>query len=106
MANQRKIYRELTVSEICGYNYNRIPSIRIQGKWLAELGFMPGDAVLVRCDDGKIIITRDEAMIEKKAAGEAFLAEERKKLETQIKEKRKLLNSQLVAEQEARYEAL
>ncbi len=48
MAKQRKDFRELTVCEVCGYKYSRVPGIRIQGKWLAELGFEPGDAVLVQ----------------------------------------------------------
>ena len=60
MAKQRKEFRELTVSETGGYNYSRVSEIRIQGKWLAELGFEPGDAVLVRCEDGKIVITKVE----------------------------------------------
>lgn len=34
-----KEYRKLTVLEQSGYRYSRIPAIRIQGKWLGELGF-------------------------------------------------------------------
>ena len=105
MANQRKDYRELTVSETSGYNYSRVPGIRIQGKWLEELGFHPGDAVLVHCEDGKLTISRDEALMARKAAEQAFMAEEMKKLEDKFTKEKKRLHAQFVAEQEGRYGA-
>lgn len=37
-----------------------IPQIRLQGKWLQETGFKPGDNLNVQCEDGKLIITRVE----------------------------------------------
>jgi antitoxin component of MazEF toxin-antitoxin module len=32
--------------------------LRIQGLWLQELGFNIGDSVMVKCDDGKLVITQ------------------------------------------------
>lgn len=37
-----------------------IPQIRLQGKWLQETGFKPGDNLNVQCEDGKLVITRCE----------------------------------------------
>lgn len=34
--------------------------IRLQGKWLEELGFNIGDGLKIDCKEGKIIISRDE----------------------------------------------
>lgn len=105
MAKQRKEFRELTVSETCGYNYSRVPGIRIQGKWLAELGFEPGDAVLVRCEDGKIVITKDEVLAARKAAEKAFMETELQKLEKRYEEEKERLMASYVAEQKGRYNA-
>ena len=105
MAKQRKDVRELTVSEACGYNYSRVPGIRIQGKWLAELGFEPGDAVLVWCEDGKIVITKDEALAARKAAEKAFLETELPKLKERYEEEKERLLESYVAEQKGRYNA-
>ena len=30
--------------------------------WLQELGFVAGDSVLVHCEDGKIIVTKETAL--------------------------------------------
>lgn len=84
MTKKRKEFRELTVGESCGYGRETIPMLRLQGKWFAELGFQPGDAVLVKCADGKLIITKDEALAEKKAAEKAFMEAEIKKLESRF----------------------
>lgn len=96
MAKQRKDFRELTVCETCGYNYSRVPGIRIQGKWLAELGFEPGDAVLVQCEDGKIVITKDEALAARRAAEKAF---------KQYEKAKERLRGLYVAEQNGGYNA-
>lgn len=37
-----------------------VPQIRLQGLWLQETGFKPGDNLNIQCEDGKLIITRDE----------------------------------------------
>ena len=105
MAKQRKDFRELTVCETCGYNCSRVPGIRIQGRWLAELGFEPGDAVLVQCEDGRIVITKDEALAARKAAEKAFMETELQNLEKRYEEEKERLRGLYVAEQKGRYNA-
>jgi toxic protein SymE len=56
-----KEYRNLTVTEISGYQYKNTPAIRIQGQWLSELGFELGDKVKVKCEDGCLTITKEAA---------------------------------------------
>ena len=51
-------YRDIKVYEASGYQYRRTPSIVLKGKWLAELGFDIGDEITVRCEDGRLIITK------------------------------------------------
>ena len=53
-----KEYRDIKVYEASGYQYRRTPSIVLKGKWLAELGFDIGDEITVRCEDGRLIITK------------------------------------------------
>ncbi len=53
----KKDFRELTVSEATNYGRKTAPMLRIQGLWFEELGFHVGDPVLVKCEDGKLIIT-------------------------------------------------
>jgi toxic protein SymE len=54
-----KEYRKLTVTESSGYQYKSTPAIRIQGQWLSELGFDFGDKVNVKCEDGRLTITKE-----------------------------------------------
>jgi len=65
---------ELTVSEATNYGMKRAPMLRIQGLWFQEMGFNVGDPVLVKCEEGKLII-----MAELKKAGEGFLEKRKKK---------------------------
>ncbi|WP_390414484.1 SymE family type I addiction module toxin [Dielma fastidiosa] len=44
--------------------YKSVPQIRMQGKWLEELGFESGSEINVECLDGKLIITKKEAITE------------------------------------------
>ena len=37
-----------------------VPQIRLQGLWLEEIGFKPGDKFNVQCEEGKLIISRCE----------------------------------------------
>ncbi len=53
--------------------------LRIQGRWFQELGFNIGDPVLVKCEEGKLIIMADTAMAELKKAEKAFMEEETRK---------------------------
>ena len=57
--------RPIKVYETSGTDYKRIPQIRLQGKWLQELGFDIGEALNVECEGGRLIITlRDEVIDE------------------------------------------
>lgn len=49
--------REMKVYEISGYNYKPTSQIRLQGKWLEDLGFERGTPINVKCQGGKLIIT-------------------------------------------------
>ena len=53
-----KEYREMKVYESSGYQYKRTPSIVLKGKWLSELGFDIGEQIEVKCEDGRLIITK------------------------------------------------
>lgn len=84
---------------------SRAPMLWIQGIWFQVLGLNPGDPVLVKCEGGKIIITKDEALQEQKAAKKAFLEVETHKLEPKFAEEKKRLRQMCVADREARYGA-
>lgn len=106
MARMKKAYRELTVSEATNYGKRTAPMLRIQGLWLEELGFKTGDPVLVKCEDGKLIITLDEAREEMMVAEQAFYEAENKKLQElqdKLKAKRCALHAKLVAERKEKY---
>ncbi len=59
MARAKKEYRELMVSEAANYGRKTAPMLRIQGLWFQELGFNIGEPVLVKCEEGKIVIMKD-----------------------------------------------
>ena len=48
-----KLYGKYTQREV-------VPEIRLQGKWLEELDFVPGTPIVVRCERGQLIITRKD----------------------------------------------
>lgn len=103
MARAKKEYRELTVSEATNYGRKTAPMLRIQGLWFQELGFNIGDPVLVKCEDGKLIIMRDTAREELIEAEKAFMEEETKKLQKKFLKEKKDLKARLVAERQANY---
>ena len=37
-----------------------VPEIRLQGKWLQELEFVPGTPITVTCEGGRLIITKKD----------------------------------------------
>ncbi|MCF3107382.1 type I toxin-antitoxin system SymE family toxin [Niabella sp. CC-SYL272] len=56
-----KVYEKIIIYN-AGYMRNTIsrhPEIRLMGKWLADSGFTPGDAIRVSVAAGKLVITRD-----------------------------------------------
>lgn len=103
MARAKKEYRELTVSEATNYGRKTAPMLRIQGLWFQELGFNIGDPVLVKCEDGKLIIMRDTAREELIEAEKAFMEEETKKLQKKFLKEKKELKARFVAERQTNY---
>lgn len=53
-----KEYRDLKVYELKGQQYNPVPTITLKGKWLQELGFDINTPITVKCEDGRLIITK------------------------------------------------
>lgn len=103
MARAKKEYRELTVSEATNYGRKTAPMLRIQGLWFQELGFNIGDPVLVKCEDGKLIIMRDTAREELIEEEKAFMEEETKKLQKKFLKEKKELRARFVAEHHSNY---
>lgn len=99
----RKDFRELTVSEATNYGRRTAPMLRIQGLWLQELGFNVGDPVLVKCEDGKLIITPDIARVELMEAEKAFMEEGTKKLHKKFLKEKSELHARFVAERKSGY---
>lgn len=57
-----KKYRDLKVHE--KYTQREVvPEIRLQGKWLEELDFVPGTPIVVRCEGGRLVITRRDEVL-------------------------------------------
>ena len=78
--------------------------LRIQGHWFQELGFNIGDPVMVKCEEGKLIIMADDtAMAEIKKAEKAFMEEETRKLQEHFQNEKKELRARFVAERRADY---
>ena len=53
--------RTLKVYEQGGYKYKTIPTIMLKGQWLAELNFQVGDNIFVSCEEGKLVILRQNS---------------------------------------------
>lgn len=100
MAREKKGYRELTIGEARGCR-SGIPALKIQGVWFQELGFHIGDPVLVKCEDGRIIISVDEGLIKEREEKRAFMEAETRKLEARFAEEKRRLQQLCVAERKA-----
>ena len=61
MTKEVKKTRNLKVIEQSGYRYQATPTVMLKGKWLSEFGFDIGTHVRVECEDGRLIITKEEA---------------------------------------------
>lgn len=59
MAKMKEL-RKMKVYEQSGYHYKSTPAIMMKGRWLKECGFDAGVQIMVRCEDGKLTITRAE----------------------------------------------
>ena len=64
MTKEVKTTRNLKVIEQSGYRYQVTPTVMLKGKWLSEFGFDIGTPVIVECEDGRIIITKEKAIEE------------------------------------------
>lgn len=53
----KKKVRNLKVYDICNAKYEKVPMLRLQGKWLKELGFEAGAEINVECKNEKLIIS-------------------------------------------------
>ena len=51
--------RKLTVYNGRGAFKKSPPQILLQGNWLDQAGFSAGDKITVKCQQGKLIITKD-----------------------------------------------
>lgn len=98
-----KEYRNMKVYEISGYRYKPTPMIVLKGQWLQELGFNIGDPVMVKCEDGKLIITPDAARAELIEEEKAFMERETKKLHEKFLKEKKELQARFLAEKQAGY---
>lgn len=99
----QKEYRNMKVCEQSGYKYKATPTIILKGQWLEELGFNIGDPLLVKCEDGKLIITPDAVKMEMLEAEKAFMEQESKKLKEEFRKKHRELMASYVAERTAAY---
>ncbi len=91
MARKKKEFRELKVSSFSNYGEKMAPMLRLQGLWLEDFGFKVGEPVLVKCEDGKLIISLDENRVMAKSKKKQELEEKIKDLEARYEvEKRKI----------------
>ena len=37
---------------------NKVPTIRLKGNWLKEIGFDVGDKIEVECEEGRLVIRK------------------------------------------------
>lgn len=61
MTKEVKTTRNLKVIEQSGYRYQATPTVMLKGKWLSKFGFEIGTHVKVACEDGRLIITKEES---------------------------------------------
>lgn len=101
----KKLFRSIKVHEQSGYNYTPTPTIILKGKWLEEAGFDIGRCLQVRCEEGKLIITIDEAKEKLIEAEQVFVAKQKKAMEKEYRKQRDLFCAQYVAEQKEGYMA-
>lgn len=53
-----KEYRSMKVYEQGGYHYKATPTITLKGQWLKDCSFDMGTSIIVRCEDGRLTITK------------------------------------------------
>lgn len=63
--SKMKEYRSMKVYEQSGYQYKPTPAIMLKGAWLRDCGFEEGTPIIVKCEGGRLTITRaDEIIVE------------------------------------------
>lgn len=102
---KKKEYRSLKISSIWNYGSNPSPMLRLQGKWMEELGFQIGETVLVKCEGGELIITPDTMRAETESREKEFLDREMALLQKRFDAEKQKIRQQIVAEREAMYVA-
>lgn len=50
--------RPMKVYETSGYQYKSTPTIIMKGQCLEQFGFGAGEKINVRCEEGKLTVTR------------------------------------------------
>lgn len=75
----------------------------LKGMWLRELGFEIGDYISVVYEDGKLLITPDAERAEMEKAEAEIMENERKAMQKRVKDKRRQLLEQRVAESQIEY---
>jgi len=50
--------RKMKVYSGSDKSYKPVAQIRIQGRWLEELGFVPGTPIEIKCKNGKLTIVK------------------------------------------------
>ena len=48
--------------EATDYSRQSAPMLQIRGLWLQDLGFVAGDSVLIHCEEGKLIVTKETVL--------------------------------------------
>lgn len=99
----KKNVRELKVCAQSGYNYKSVPSIRLMGQWLEESGFHIEVPVMVKCEDGKLIIAPDTERAELSEAEKLFMERETRRLQECFAKEKKGLRAQFVTERQSEY---
>ncbi len=58
-----KEYRNMKVYGQSGYRYKSTPTIMLKGQWLRDLGFDEDTPITVRCEGGRLTITRADEIV-------------------------------------------
>ena len=53
-----KEFRSMKVYKQSGYRFQDTPTIMLKGLWLRELGFEEGVSITVKCEGGRLTITK------------------------------------------------
>lgn len=57
----KKVNRTMKVYGQSGYQYKPTPTITLKGAWLEDWGFTIDTPIIIQCEDGKLVITKQES---------------------------------------------